>query len=75
MYVVREARGRGVAAALLRELERVAAELGYRELVLETGTRQHEAMRLYESRGWTPIENFGAYRTSSWSRSFAKSLG
>jgi GNAT superfamily N-acetyltransferase len=74
MYVAPDARGRGVAAALLAALERAAADLGYRQLVLETGTRQPEAMRLYESRGWTPIENFGAYRTSSLSRSFGKSL-
>ena len=75
MYVVPEARGRGIAAALLHALERTAAELGYRRLVLETGMRQPEAMALYESRGWEPIENFGAYRTSSLSRSFGKSLG
>ena len=74
MYVAPEARGRGVAAALLAALERAAAELGYRRLVLETGIRQQEAMRLYETRGWTPIENFGAYRSSPLSRSFGKSL-
>jgi GNAT superfamily N-acetyltransferase len=74
MYVMPEARGRGIAATLLAALERAAADLGYRHLVLETGIRQQEAMRLYETRGWTPIENYGAYRMSSLSRSFAKSL-
>ena len=74
MYVVPAARGRGVARAILRALEQAAAERGYRRLVLETGIRQQEAMRLYESEGWTPIANFGAYRDSSLSRSFSKSL-
>jgi GNAT superfamily N-acetyltransferase len=74
MYVVPEARGRGVAAALLAALEQAAADLGYRRLVLETGLRQQEAMRLYETRGWAPIDNYGAYRMSSLSRSFGKSL-
>ena len=74
MYVAPEARGRGIAAAILAALEAAAAELGYRRVILETGTRQQEAMRLYETRGWTPIENFGAYRTSPLSRSFGKSL-
>ena len=74
MYVAPAARGRGVARAILRTLERAGADLGYRRLVLETGIRQQEAMALYESEGWTPIANFGAYRESSLSRSFAKSL-
>ena len=74
MYVAPAARGQGVAAALLAALEQAAADLGYRRLVLETGVRQQEAMRLYETRGWTPIENYGAYRMSSLSRSFGKSL-
>jgi GNAT superfamily N-acetyltransferase len=74
MYVVPAARGRGVARAILRALEAAATDLGYRRLVLETGIRQQEAMALYESEGWTLIPNFGAYRESSLSRSFAKSL-
>ena len=74
MYVTPAARGRGIAAAILAALEAAAADLGYRRVILETGTRQEEAMRLYETRGWTPIENFGAYRTSPLSRSFGKSL-
>lgn len=74
MYVAPAARGRGVARALLAALEAEAAALGYRSLVLETGTRQHEAMALYESAGWTPIANYGAYRASSLSRCYEKVL-
>jgi GNAT superfamily N-acetyltransferase len=74
MYVAPSARGRGVARALLAALEAAGAELGYRRLVLETGMRQQEAMGLYESAGWTPIEPYGAYRTSSLSRCYERLL-
>jgi GNAT superfamily N-acetyltransferase len=74
MYVTPGARGRGLARALLAALESAAADLGYRRLVLETGIRQGEAMALYESAGWTRIENYGAYRAASWSRCYEKPL-
>ncbi len=74
MYVSPAARGRGVARALLGALESAAVDLGYRHLVLETGVRQHEAMALYESAGWTPIPSYGAYRESALSRCYEKAL-
>jgi GNAT superfamily N-acetyltransferase len=74
MYVRPDARGRGVARALLAALEAEAAGLGYRRLVLETGDRQPEAMALYETAGWTPIEAYGAYRHSTLSKCFEKHL-
>lgn len=49
MYVARQARGRGIARAILQELEVAAARFGYRTLRLETGCRQLPAMALYES--------------------------
>jgi GNAT superfamily N-acetyltransferase len=60
MFVVAEARGRGVARALLVELERRARELGYEIARLDTGNRQPHARRLYERTGYVPIENFNA---------------
>ena len=74
MWVDPAARGRGYARALLGALEAAAGELGYTELVLETGLRQPEAMALYESAGFEPIENFGYYRDSPLSRCFRKEL-
>jgi GNAT superfamily N-acetyltransferase len=62
MYVRPTARGRGVARALLRACEQAAAELGYRELWLETGLRQPEAVALYESAGYKPVPRFGQFR-------------
>jgi GNAT superfamily N-acetyltransferase len=74
MYVVPAQRGRGLARELLAELERTAAHAGYRRLVLETGLAQPEAIGLYRSAGYTPIEKFGLYRRESGSRCFGKIL-
>ena len=61
MYVVPDARGRGVATALLAALEGVARDRGWATLRLETGPRQPEAIALYTRAGYRPIEAFGAY--------------
>lgn len=74
MFTSPAARGRGVARALLAELERTAAAAGHRTVVLETGLRQPEAMELYVSAGYGPIEGFGHYAGQPLSRAFAKHL-
>ena len=61
MYTRPEARGRGLGRALLLELIARGRNLGYIRLVLETGDQQQEAVRLYESAGFTRIPNFGYY--------------
>ncbi len=72
MFTTAEYRNRGVARAVLAELERTAAAAGIAELVLETGTVQPEAIALYESSGYRPIEGFGYYAGRPLSRSFGK---
>ncbi|WP_448626212.1 GNAT family N-acetyltransferase [Geodermatophilus sp. URMC 64] len=62
MYVVPEARGRGVSKAVLRGLEAVARERGWTTLRLETGPRQPEAVGLYTGACYRAIGAFGAYR-------------
>lgn len=74
MYVVPEARGRGISRQLLGRLEDEAAALGYDAVWLETGTEQPEAIALYESSGYELVENFGRYKDEPKVRSFAKSL-
>jgi GNAT superfamily N-acetyltransferase len=74
MYVAPEARRRGVSRVVLAGLEDAARDLGYRRVILETGVRQPEAMALYESAGYTPIESYGGYRGSPLSRCFEKRL-
>ena len=61
MYVVPAARGRGVSRAVLGALQDAARERGWTTLRLETGPRQPEAIGLYTSAGYGPIEAFGAY--------------
>lgn len=58
MYVVPEARDRGVARALLEALENKARELGYLITRLDTGPRQPKAERMYRNAGYRPIHNF-----------------
>jgi GNAT superfamily N-acetyltransferase len=65
MFVVEEARGRGVARALLTELERRARELGYSVARLDTGPRQPHAQGMYERAGYVAIENFNANPVAS----------
>ncbi|MGY1637136.1 GNAT family N-acetyltransferase [Geodermatophilus sp. SYSU D00742] len=61
MYVVPEARGRGVSRLVLAGLEAAAVERGWTTVRLETGPRQPEAIALYEGAGYRPIPAFGAY--------------
>lgn len=70
MFTTPEARGRGVARAALARLVAIAEELGYTGLVLETGTRQLEALALYQAAGWHPLEPYGEYREHSLSRCY-----
>ena len=61
MYTLPELRGKGIAAKVLGELEKWAAELSYKKCVLETGKRQPEAIRLYTKNGYDRIANYGQY--------------
>jgi putative acetyltransferase len=74
MYVEPPTRQQGIAWAILRELEAVAVRIGYLRLVLETGTKQPEAIALYERAGYELIEPYGVYADSPLSRCFAKQL-
>ena len=61
MYVAPAFRGRGLARAVLAELERTAVEAGYRRVILETGQPQPETIALYKSSGYEPVPSFGYY--------------
>jgi putative acetyltransferase len=67
MHTAEEARGGGIARALVDHVVGVARERGYRRLSLETGAGPafEPARRLYASAGFTPCEAFGDYRPSS----------
>ena len=61
MYVSNLQRRKGVAQEILAELEQWAAELGFERCVLETGTKQPEAIALYQKLGYSIIPNYGQY--------------
>jgi GNAT superfamily N-acetyltransferase len=74
MFVVPEARGRGLGRRLLVELEEEARQLGYVGVVLETGDLQPEALGLYRSSGYEPIPCYPPYSERSLSLCFEKRL-
>jgi len=74
MYTLPNRRGKGVAAQVLGELERWAAELGATRCVLETGKKQPEAIALYLKSGYSVISNYGQYAGVENSVCFEKHL-
>jgi GNAT superfamily N-acetyltransferase len=60
MYVVPDARGRGLARRLLAAIEETARELGYERVRLDTGASQPHARALYESAGYEEIPDYNA---------------
>ena len=74
MYVPIESRGKGVAVAVLNDLERWAKELGYKKCVLETGDKMLEAIGLYKKSGYKIIKNYGQYENVESSICFEKEL-
>ena len=63
MHSAAAARGRGVGAAIVAHLLRLARERGYRRVSLETGAGPAfaPARRLYARAGFTPCGAFGDY--------------
>jgi len=74
MYVRAGVRRLGIARTLLAHLEGTAAEAGADVLVLETGLRQPEALRLYETSGYLPVPPFGHYKDYPNARHLGKRL-
>lgn len=63
MFVHPDFRGKGIASAVLKELEIWASELNYNNYVLETGKNNPEAISLYQKSGYKIIPNYGQYAT------------
>jgi len=62
MYVKLEYRGQKIARLILDALERWAIELNISATILETGTKQAEAIHLYLKSGYIVVENYGPYK-------------
>jgi GNAT superfamily N-acetyltransferase len=58
LWVRPDLRREGIGLTLMNEVETSARELGYVTLFLETGPAQPEALAMYESTGWTKIEQY-----------------
>jgi GNAT superfamily N-acetyltransferase len=56
IYVTPDARGTGVARALLARLEKTARQIGYRAVRLDTGPKQQTS--LFTSSGYEPIADY-----------------
>jgi len=74
LYVRTEFRGRGIAGALLAALEQEARRRGHSRAILETGTRQPQAVALCERQGYRRIACFGPYVGNPHSICLAKPL-
>jgi putative acetyltransferase len=74
MFVHEDARGRGLASALLSEVEGFARDTDVTTIRLETGPKQDAAIALYERRGYTRIPNFGQYVGDPHSICYSKPL-
>jgi putative acetyltransferase len=75
VYVVPEARGRGLSRLLMGTLLDLARGLGYTWLQLETGDVQPEAVGLYETSGWQRVANYGQYEDDPRSLCFGLDIG
>ena len=74
MFVAESARGKGVAAAIMRQLEDIARAAKITTLKLETGNVLHAAHRLYERHGFTRCGVFGDYTNAPSSIFMEKAL-
>lgn len=74
MYVDENYRGKGIAGAILSELENWARELNFQTCILETGYKQERAVGLYKKSNYTIIPNYGQYKDVKESICFEKKL-
>lgn len=67
-------RGHGISKSLIAEVEAAAVAEGATRLILQTGDRQPEAVRLYEWLGYTPIPIYPPYDVLPMSLCYARVL-
>ena len=66
MFVVPEARGSGLGARLLEELEALARDLGYAVARLDTREQPPGAQRLDQRAGYVAIPDFNGDAHAAW---------
>jgi pimeloyl-ACP methyl ester carboxylesterase/GNAT superfamily N-acetyltransferase len=66
IYVAPEARGAGVARALIGGLEAAARDAGYDAIRLDTGAKQEASVALFRSSGYAPIADYNGNPVASY---------
>ena len=61
MFTLLKARQKGIATLVLNTLELWASTLNYTSIILETGSRQIEAVAFYKKNNYKVIENYDPY--------------
>ncbi len=61
VWVEPEYRGKHIASQMMDLLELKSSELGYGKCILQTRPIMQDAVKLYESRGYTLIDNYPPY--------------
>ena len=74
MFVLPDYRSKGYATTVLKELEIWAKELEFKQIILETGINQPEAISFYIKNGYIQTENYGQYIGITTSLCFLKIL-
>lgn len=74
VFVSPDFRRRALAQQALAKVEGSARDLGVRELVLQTGVLQPEAIALYSREGWDRIPSYGPYAEDPASVCFRKTI-
>lgn len=75
MYVDPAARGHQIGRQLLGRAEELAVQRGCRSLRSKTGTAQPEALRLYDSAGWSRVGCTDHSRDDPTTVCFSRELG
>lgn len=74
VYVEPAFRRRGLARLVMRALEESAVRAGHRAVLLNSGTRQPEALALYARLGYRDVPGYGMYAESPDARFLGKEL-
>lgn len=61
IFVKKEYRSKGLAKLLISKLEEISAKRNYTCLILQTGSKQPEAISLYKNLGYKIIDNYPPY--------------
>ena len=75
LYVPEKFRGKGIAEAIVKELENCLVKKSIFTARLETGVRQLEAIGLYRKLGYSEITPFGDYTEDPLSVFMEKNIG